>query len=132
MTQKEIARIAREGGFTVDWATAFLAKHFLCTAFRSASDFSWALHQLKDGKRVRRAGWNGKDMWLALWHPGTYDASSVLFDNCPAARNYAWDARSKTADVVGSIVLKAADGSLVFGWLASQTDMLAEDWELVE
>lgn len=132
MTQEEIERIAHEGSFTVNWAAEFLAGHFLCTAFRSASDFGWALHQLKAGKRVRRAGWNGKNMWLALWTAGTYPFESALFENCSWAREHAASARSLTADVAGSIVLKAADGSLVFGWLASQTDMLAEDWELVE
>lgn len=94
-------------------------------------NFGEAIQAMRDGKRVSRSGWNGKGMWLALWRPGTYAASSELFDNCPALRDHALEARSKSLDVCGSIVMKTADGSVLFGWLASQTDMLANDWGIV-
>lgn len=95
-------------------------------------NFGQALEALKLGSRVRRSGWNGKGMWLALWGPGTYQATSILFENCQPARDYATSCRSGSADVAGCIVMRAADGSLVFGWLASQTDMLADDWECID
>jgi len=94
-------------------------------------NFGAALAALKDGERVARHGWNGRGMWLALWSAGTYDADSELFENCPAARTFALACAGKSADVAPCIVMKAADGALVFGWLASQTDMLADDWEHV-
>jgi hypothetical protein len=94
-------------------------------------NFSDALEALKDGERVRRSGWNGKGMWLALWHPGTYKLGSELLENCAALVDYASRTASKSIDVCGAIVMKTADGSVVFGWLASQTDMLAEDWEIL-
>lgn len=95
------------------------------------SSFSNALTALKAGYRVRRKGWNGKGMWLALWSAGTYRATSELFENSPALRMHAQLAASKSLDVAASIVMKTADGSIVFGWLASQTDLLAEDWEVL-
>ncbi len=93
--------------------------------------FGEALEALKAGKRVARSGWNGKNMWLALWPAGTWHATSGLFEDAPALREHALANRSKSADVGPCIVMRAADGLLVFGWLASQTDMLASDWELV-
>lgn len=94
-------------------------------------DFSDALRFLKGGHRIRRANWNGKGMWLALWTSGTYDAEHPLFDHCRWAERLALSTRSKTQDVAPSILMRTADGLLVFGWLASQTDLLAEDWEWV-
>lgn len=90
--------------------------------------FSTALAMLKRGHRIAREGWNGKGMWLALWSPGTYKGTSELFENAPALREHAVGTASKSLDVAGCIVMHAADGSIVFGWLASQTDMLADDW----
>lgn len=68
------------------------------------TDFGWALKQLRAGNRVARSGWNGKGMWLALQVP---------------------DAGSKMS--LPYIYMKTADDKLV-PWLASQTDVLAEDW----
>lgn len=91
--------------------------------------FGAALEALKHGRRVARAGWNGKGMWLARQAPGTYAAQSELFDNVPVVRRYAeLETASTSVDVAATIVMRAADGSFVFGWLASQTDMDASDW----
>jgi hypothetical protein len=70
--------------------------------------FGWALGQLKDGKRVCREGWNGKGMWLALQRPDEHSKMTLPY-----------------------IFMKTAQGDLV-PWLASQTDLLSEDWQLVE
>ena len=70
--------------------------------------FSHALEFLKDGERVAREGWNGKGMWLALQKP---DAGSKM--------------------TLPYIYMSTAQGDLV-PWLASQTDLLANDWVLVE
>lgn len=84
--------------------------------------FGQAVELLKQGKRVARAGWNGKGMYLVL-------ADEIDFVT-----------RAYMADMEGdhdgnltqpSIVMKTADNKFVVGWLASQTDMLAEDWVAV-
>ncbi len=90
--------------------------------------FGWAIEALKRGQRVARRGWNGRGMWLALWRGGTYAEDAEFLENCEPAREYATSCASNSVDVGPSIVMKTADGSLVVGWLASQTDMLAEDW----
>jgi len=93
--------------------------------------FGHALAALKTGLRVRRSGWNGKGMWLALT-PGTALDSE---DNSTALRGTAktyYETEGVRRLVIGAhIDMRAADGSLVIGWLASQTDMLADDWEVV-
>lgn len=81
-----------------------------------AADFSGALMWLKEGKRVQRAGWNGKGMWLKL--VPTDIADKVAFE-------YA------ALDAAPWIGMKTADDKFV-PWLASQTDMLATDWQVVK
>ena len=99
-------------------------------------NFGQALEALKQGLRVRRSGWNGKGMWIALT-PGTSitpDMARAGAAKMLAADMFAEhraDALQKTISIAPHIDMKAADGTLVIGWLASQTDMLAEDWEVV-
>lgn len=71
-------------------------------------DFSVALNLLKGGAKIRRQGWNGKGMWLALQKP---DANSKM------TLPYIY---MRTAGETGDLV----------PWLASQTDLLSQDWEL--
>ena len=85
-------------------------------------DFSWALRQLKEGKKVCRLGWNGKGMFLTLQKGST--VKGELMRNEPAKSYYG----SKEVQIGAHIDMKAADETYVVGWLASQTDMLAEDW----
>jgi len=78
--------------------------------------FGLAIEALKMGKRVARAGWNGKGMWLKLV-PNSL-ADYVAFQH-EALNPLPW------------IGMKTADECFV-PWLASQTDMLADDWVIVE
>lgn len=75
-------------------------------------DFSEALIQLKSGKQIQRSGWNGKGMYLFL-------LSGRLLPQI--------EGRSMSS----FIVIKDATDKLV-PWLASQSDVLAEDWQLVD
>ncbi|MFW6855365.1 DUF2829 domain-containing protein [Burkholderia gladioli] len=75
-----------------------------------------AIEALKAGKRVARAGWNGKGMWLALVPSWSYNPDS-----------HGADVYSLGCEKLPWIGMKTADGKFV-PWLASQTDMLAEDW----
>nr|DAI23244.1 MAG TPA: Protein of unknown function (DUF2829) [Caudoviricetes sp.] len=81
--------------------------------------FGEAIEQMKRGAKVARKGWNGKGMWLLLGHNITFTASVESTDE------------EKSFDVLKSIVMRTAQDNFVVGWLASQTDMLAEDWEIV-
>lgn len=76
-------------------------------------DFGWALRQLKEGRKVCRLGWNGKGIYIELQRPDEHSkmtqpyiyivTTGLQSDNPNAPRG-------------------------VVPWLASQTDMLAEDW----
>jgi Protein of unknown function (DUF2829) len=71
--------------------------------------FSNALIALKDGKHVTRAGWNGKGQWLGLCIPDAHASANTL----------------------PYIYLITVDGKRV-PWVASHTDLLWEDWVVVE
>ena len=89
--------------------------------------FGLAIEALKKGHRVARSGWNGKGMWLAL------QAGSVITPaqaRGGAAKGRADEGASEIV-ILPHIDMRAADGSVVVGWLASQTDMLADDWMLI-
>lgn len=88
-------------------------------------DFGMALIALKRGECVARKGWNGKGMFLTFQNGSTVDGNSMRNEG---AKKYYKDAQCTIAP---HIDMKAADGTYVVGWLASQTDMLAEDWEVV-
>ena len=89
-------------------------------------DFGMALIALKRGEAVARKGWNGKGMFLTLQN-GSEVAGTVMRNE--PAKSYYGDSSVK---ICPHIDMKAADGSYVVGWLASQTDMLADDWEVVK
>lgn len=92
-------------------------------------DFEEAMKALKEGKWVSRAGWNGKGMWLAH-SPGS---KALPADRFWAGPNRAYAAANGgTADVLPCITMKTATGEILMGWLASQTDMLSDDWGVVE
>lgn len=88
-------------------------------------NFGEAIQALKSGKKVAREGWNGKGMFLTLQEGSTVVGTNMRNEN---ARNFYQDNNVK---ICSHIDMKAADGSYVVGWLASQTDMLAEDWVIV-
>lgn len=86
-------------------------------------NFSLALKHLKAGKRVARNGWNGKGMFLFLV-PGSH----FKVNRPPLLGIYE---EGTPIDYHAHIDMKTADGQVV-PWVASQTDLLAEDWTLVE
>ena len=80
--------------------------------------FGEALEELKKGKKVARNGWNGKNQFLTLGTEFTYV-------DC----NGKAEAKHETSGTA-AIVFHGTIGVQV-GWLASQSDMLSEDWMVV-
>ena len=70
-------------------------------------DFGAALALLRRGYRVTREGWNGKGMWLEAQYPDEGSKMTLPY-----------------------IYMKTADNNLV-PWVASQTDILSNDWKLI-
>ena len=99
-------------------------------------NFSQALESLKLGSKIQREGWNGKGMYLTLvqGYPvnGHLNADSV--DSEVEGKT-----QGKAGQMLSHIVMKTAGDSQFWGagysdyvpWLASQTDILAEDWNII-
>lgn len=87
-------------------------------------NFGGALAALKMGGRVARSGWNGKGMWLVLVSGKANAGVNWELNTNIEAR---FDSPVMLAPWIG---MKTADGCFV-PWLASQTDLLAEDWATV-
>lgn len=85
-------------------------------------NFGDALHLLKHGSRVARAGWNGKDMFIFLV-PG----SRFEVNRAPLLGIYP---EGTVIDYHAHIDMKTAQGYVV-PWLASQADLLSDDWCVV-
>lgn len=83
-------------------------------------DFGEAIKALKAGKRVARKGWNGKNQYIEL-------ATNISYINA----NH--ETVNAEHEAIGNKAIAFVGTSGVqLGWLASQADMLAEDWRIVE
>lgn len=101
----------REGYLVIyeDGYVSWSPKDTFEKAYRPSDEmtFGLAIEALKKGYKVARKGWNGKGMWLELQIPDEYSKMSLPY-----------------------IFMFTADKNRV-PWLASQTDMLSEDWVIV-
>lgn len=75
---------------------------------KTSMGFGWALLKLKQGMKVFRSGWNGKGMYIELQTPDENSKMTLPY-----------------------IYMETVQGDLV-PWLASQTDMLATDWDVID
>ena len=100
---------------------------------RSMLTFGQAIEAMKAGKKVARAGWNGKGMWVVLMGGMTLPPYST--------QGTERKVNDRTAKFIGEdtpfeslpyVAMWTADKKWLPGWLASQTDMLSEDWMIVE
>ena len=83
-------------------------------------NFGEAIEALKKGRKVCRKGWNGKGMYLRLVHNDKYSLDVESFE----------DLKILSIELISWVGMKTADNKFV-PWLASQTDILAEDWEII-
>ena len=101
--------------------------------------FGQAIQSLKQGKLVTRKGWNGKGMFLFIRPSDKLPTHTIvnIVKSLPSkfkewvATNYG-DKDTDNMQFASYICMKAADNTIVNGWLASQTDMLADDWMIFE
>lgn len=83
-------------------------------------DFGEAIKLLKQGKRLQREGWNGKKQYIELATNISYKNTKGEIINCEH-------------NAIGNKAIAFVGTSGVqMGWLASQADMLAEDWKIAE
>jgi hypothetical protein len=105
-------------GYKVTYSDGYISwspKQAFDEAYRecNAMTFGLALEALKKGLKVSRSGWNGKGLWLELQIPDAHSKMTLPY----VYMNYPVDAQNTPGARVP--------------WLASQTDMLAEDWSIV-
>lgn len=97
-------------------------------------EFGDAVRHLKAGRRVARSGWNGKGMFIYL-NKGSMDGTKIPPSTVDGIR-WSFDlfenGDTGTVTRLPNINMRAASGATVTSWLASQADMLAEDWVVVE
>ena len=83
-------------------------------------DFGRAIQLLKEGRKVQREGWNGKNQYIELAMCISYTNADGIIVNAEH-------------DAIGNCAIAFVGTSGVqLGWLASQADMLANDWRIVE
>ena len=85
-------------------------------------NFGQAIEAMKEGKLVSRSGWNGKGMFVFLVPGSTFNVNRApLLGIFPEGTEINYRPHIDMRDAEGKIV----------PWLASQTDMLAEDWDII-
>lgn len=96
-------------------------------------NFGQALESLKAGKKVARKGWNGKGMYLYLVNGKMVDKENLVNEASFHLPNDEGAMHgTNVAEFLPHIDMRTANGDICVGWLASQTDMLAEDWIVAE
>lgn len=114
-----------EEGYRIEYADGYLSwspKAVFEEAYRQTDhmNFGLAIEAAKKGKKIARAGWNGKNQYVEL-------------ATCISYRNAAGEDINVNHDAIGNKALAFVGTSGVqMGWLASQADMLADDWQIVE
>ena len=114
-----------EDGYRVQYEDGYLSwspKAVFEKAYRETTDLSFglAIEAAKMGKKIARAGWNGKNQYVELAYCISYKnnaAEVVNVNHCNIG--------NKAFAFVGT-------SGVQMGWLASQADMLADDWQIVE
>jgi len=109
--------------------------------------FGQAIVSIKRGRLVTRKGWNGKGMFIFMRPSDELNIKFVAYEikSLPQSvkdyfkqdiidpdGNIIPDDRTDVVKFTAYLCMKAADGTIVNGWLASQTDILAEDWMIFE
>lgn len=116
-----------EEGYAVKYADGYISwspKDVFEEAYQliTAMSFGHAIAAMKEGHKVARQGWNGKDMFLFLVNGSTFKVNRP-----PLLGIYP---EGTEIDYHAHIDMKTANGQIV-PWLASQTDMLSNDWAII-
>ncbi len=127
--ERKGCRVVYEDGY-VSWSPAGAFE-----AYRpcNAMTFGLAVEAMRLGRKVARKGWNGKGMFVVYMSPlylppfSTTDTNRKVND-----RTAKWIGEDTPLDSQGYIAMFTAQKQWQPGWLASQADILAEDWEIVE
>lgn len=102
-------------------------------------NFGQALEAVKKGKLISREGWNGKGMFVFLngttdcfFQEGNNNDEHIMDIPVNVMNKLRTDTKGCIVSLSPFLSLKAADNTIVRGWLASQSDMLANDWCILD
>ena len=90
--------------------------------------FSDALELCIKGKKITRTDWNGKGMFVYYVEPHNVDIDDWYDQDALTEK----EIEEGTVQVAGHFDMYNAQGIRIIGWLASQTDMTSDQWEVVE
>ena len=91
-------------------------------------DFGHALDALYAGKKVTRNGWNGKGMFIYLQPESRVNTWDIRIK---PLKDYCLSRAIQHVKFNAHIDMKCADGSVLVGWVPSQLDMVADDWQVM-
>lgn len=116
---------SEEKGYKVrytDGYESFSPKTVFEEAYRPVDgmNFGLAIEAMKKGKKCRRAGWNGKNQHIELASAISYTSPAGTIVN------------AEHAAIGNKAIAFCGTSGVQMGWLASQADMLADDWEIVD
>ena len=109
--------------------------------------FGQAIEALKKGKRVQRKGWNGKGLFIAMQVPSDIDVETIVpkMHSLPQSVKDVFAERFKNSnlDVKAEKVFSAEifyrnqlimiyPDNMIYGWVASPSDILEEDWLILD
>ena len=128
-----------EAGYKVVYSDGYESwspKKIFDEAYHKVSDgltFGEAIQAMRSGNKVARRGWNGKGMWIvimdALYLPPFNTADTARKVNDRTAK---WIGEDKPLDSQPYIAMWTAKEQWQPGWLASQADMLSDDWCIID
>lgn len=90
-------------------------------------DFGDAIRLIKQGMKMKRQGWNGQDQFVSL---ATHISFKCTWDNGETLTETTVNPDHK--DIGNNALVFFGSRGVQVGWLASQADMLAEDWMIVD
>ena len=125
-------------------------KHETVGTAKKLVDFGEAIKALKQGKRVQRNGWNGKGMFIFMQVPSSVPAEIVpkmtslpesvknefanrleKFENAPNAELKTFRRHAVSIQYKNQIAIVYPDNT-IYGWVASPSDILEEDWLIMD
>ena len=123
--QKIVDAVSREDGYKVCYPDGYVSwspKEVFEAAYRPTDgmNFGLAIEAAKMGKRIARKGWNGKNQYVEL-------ASCISYKN-----NSGEPVNVEHCNIGNKALAFVGTSGVQMGWLASQADMLADDWCIVE
>lgn len=90
--------------------------------------FGAAIEATKKGKRISRIGWNGKGMFVFV----VPETKSDIFVFSDSVQNFFLQKEQTEVVLTSHLCLYGADGNIVVGWVASQSDVLSTDWQILD